>query len=65
VKRSVQPHFASCTPFTLAIVDLTEGARMTSWIVDIPEEQLRCDMPLKLVFREIHSGLTMPCFTKA
>lgn len=65
VKRSVHPQFQSVTPFTLAIVQLAEGPRMTSWIVDVPEAELRCDMPLKVTFREIHSGLTMPCFTKA
>ncbi len=63
VKRSLHKQFA--VPFTIAIVDLEEGVRMTSWIVDVPEDQLRCDMPLKVVFREIHPGLTMPCFTKA
>lgn len=65
VKRSVHPQFASYVPFTLAVVDLAEGARMTSWIVDVAEEELRCGMPLKVVFREIHPGLTMPCFTRA
>jgi uncharacterized protein len=65
VKRSVHPQFASHVPFTLAVVDLAEGARMTSWIVDVAEEELRCGMPLKVVFREIHPGLTMPCFTRA
>jgi len=63
VKRSLHKQFA--VPFTLAIVELEEGPRMTSWIVDVPEDQLACDMPLKVVFREIHPGLTMPCFTKA
>lgn len=65
VKRSVHPQFASYVPFTLAVVDLAEGPRMTTWIVDVPEAELRCDMPLKVTFREIHPGLTMPCFTKA
>lgn len=65
VKRSIHREFADATPFTLAIVQLEEGPRMTSWIVDVPEEELACDMPLKVVFREIHPGLTMPCFTKA
>jgi len=63
VKRSLHKQFA--VPFTIAIVDLEEGVRMTSWIVDVPEDQLRCDMPIKVVFREIHPGLTMPCFTRA
>ncbi len=65
VKRSVHPQFAGRTPFTLAIVELAEGPRVTSWIVDVAEDELTCDMPLKVVFREIHPGLTMPCFTKA
>jgi uncharacterized OB-fold protein len=65
VKRSVHPQFTAATPFTLAIVELAEGPRMTSWVVDVPEEELRCDMPVRLVFREIHPGLIMPCFTKA
>ena len=64
VKRSVHPQFASLTPFTLAIVELAEGPRMTSWVVDVPEEELCCDMGLKVVCREIHPGLIMPCFTK-
>jgi uncharacterized OB-fold protein len=62
VKRSLHKQFT--VPFTLAIVDLEEGVRLTSWIVDVPEAELRCDMPLRVVFREIHPGLTMPCFTK-
>lgn len=63
VKRSLHKQFA--VPFTLAIVELEEGPRLTSWIVDVPEDELRCDMALKVVFREVHPGLTMPCFTKA
>lgn len=63
VKRSLHKGFA--VPFTLAIVQLEEGPRMTSWMVDVPESELRCDMPVKVTFREIHPGLTMPCFTKA
>lgn len=65
VKRSVHPQFSGRTPFTLAIVELEEGPRVTSWIVDVVEDELVCDMPLKAVFREIHPGLIMPCFTKA
>ena len=65
VHRSVHPQFAPVTPFVLAIVELEEGPRMASWIVDVPHERLRCDMPLRVLFREIHPGLTMPCFTEA
>lgn len=65
VKKSVHPEFSSLTPFVIALVDLDEGARITSWLVDTPVENIRCDMGLKLVFREIHPGLKMPCFIEA
>ncbi|RWB70004.1 OB-fold domain-containing protein [Mesorhizobium sp.] len=65
VKRSLHPEFVKRTPFTLAIVELEEGPRMTTWIVDVPDEELECDMAVKVVFREIHPGVTMPCFTRA
>ncbi len=65
VHRSIHREFAKLTPFVIGLVDLEEGVRMTSWIVDTPIEAIRCDMPLKVVFREIHPSLTMPCFTGA
>lgn len=64
VERSVHPEFSSMTPFVIALVDLEEGARITSWVVDTPIENIRCDMALKAVFREIHPGVTMPCFVE-
>jgi uncharacterized OB-fold protein len=63
VHRSVHREFASMTPFVIALIDLEEGARVTSWVVDTPIDQLRCDMPVKAVFREIHPDVVMPCFT--
>ncbi|MNE82807.1 hypothetical protein D3C80_1795640 [compost metagenome] len=49
----------------IALVDLDEGVRMTSWLVDVPLDQLRCDMKVKVVFRDIHKDLKLPCFTGA
>lgn len=65
VEKTLHPQFRAMAPFTLAIVDLEEGVRMTSWIVDTPVEAIRCDMALKVVFREIHPGQMLPCFTAA
>lgn len=65
VERSVHAEFQDLTPFTLAIVTLEEGPRMTAWLVDVPYERIVCDMALKLVIREILPGLKMPCFTEA
>lgn len=65
VERTVHPQFADHVPFTIAMVDLEEGVRLTSWLVDVSADQIRCDMPLKVVFREIHAGEILPCFTVA
>lgn len=65
VERTVHPQFAALVPFTIALVALEEGVRVTSWLVDVPADQIRCDMPLKVVFREIHPGELLPCFTGA
>ncbi len=35
-----------------AIVELDEGVRMTTRIVDVPFDELRCDMPVSVVFAE-------------
>lgn len=64
VMRSLHPQFRS-VPFTIALVDLAEGVRMTSWIVDTPPEALRCGMALRVAFREVHPGTILPCFVAA
>lgn len=40
VEKSVHPEFRDMTPFTLAIVALEEGPRVTSWLVDVPEDRI-------------------------
>ncbi|MFL1526252.1 Zn-ribbon domain-containing OB-fold protein [Pseudomonas sp. O230] len=64
VHRSVHPQFVALAPFVIGVVTLEEGVRMTAWIVDVPQERLACDIPLKVVFREVHPNLTLPCFTE-
>lgn len=63
VERSSHLEFSDLTPFVLAMVDLEEGPRMTTWLVDLAVEDIRCDMPVKLVFKETINGLVMPCFS--
>jgi uncharacterized protein len=65
VYRTPNAEFASDTPYVLAIVDLEEGVRMTSRVVDVEPERVRCDMPLQVVFRKLEDGgPQMPFFTE-
>jgi uncharacterized OB-fold protein len=52
------------SPFVIGIVELEEGPRMMSHIVDVQPEPsaLRCDMPLEVVFEDLTAEITVPKF---
>ncbi|WP_229891332.1 Zn-ribbon domain-containing OB-fold protein [Streptomyces mashuensis] len=60
------PPFGTRLPYTAAVVDLDEGPRMTSEVVDCPEGRLRVGMPLVVAFREdVEAGISVPVFRPA
>jgi uncharacterized protein len=60
--HAFHPAFASRLPYTVAIVELVEGARMVSNIVGIQDpESLRIDTPLTLTV-ENEGNLALPRF---
>lgn len=64
VRYTPNEEFAADCPYVFALVELEEGVRMTSRVVDVAFEALRCDMPLVVRFDE-RDGLTLPVFTVA
>lgn len=58
VHRTPNPEFADETPYVFAIIELDEGVRMTTRIVDVPFDELRCDLPVEVKF-----GGDLPAFT--
>ncbi|WP_250301247.1 Zn-ribbon domain-containing OB-fold protein [Streptomyces sp. A 4/2] len=65
VHRNDLPPFGSRVPYTAAVVDLAEGPRMMTEIVDCPEDDLRIGMALDVTFRELTPGTSVPVFRKA
>lgn len=59
------PGFAP--PYAIAVVELEEGPRMMTSIVDCPPtpEALVLDMPLTVTFEEAGQGVTLPMFRPA
>jgi hypothetical protein len=55
------------TPFVLAMVELAEGPRMMSNLVNVtPDPQaIRCDMPVEVVFHRLTDEVTLPLFQPA
>ncbi|MEV4916349.1 Zn-ribbon domain-containing OB-fold protein [Streptomyces tirandamycinicus] len=62
VHRNDLPPFGARTPYTAAVVDLAEGPRMMTEIVECAEEYLRIGMELEVAFREEGGGVVVPVF---
>jgi uncharacterized OB-fold protein len=60
----VEPKFMDELPYTIAYVDLDEGIRMMTRIVDCKPEDLSFDMKVEVVFYE-RNGYFLPYFRPA
>ena len=60
-----QPPFRDRVPYVAAIVDLAEGPRMMTNVVDCPFEELQVGMALKVTFQPISDDFTIPVFVRA
>jgi uncharacterized OB-fold protein len=51
-------------PYSIAVVQLEEGPRMMTNIVEVAQtpEALQLDMPLQVVFQRINDDITLPLF---
>lgn len=56
------PAFVNDTPYTVVIVQLEEGPRILSNIVDIALTDVRVDLPVTVVFDTINEQITLPRF---
>ena len=53
--RTPSDEFSGQAPFALGIIQMDDGPRLTSQIVDLPFEDVRIGMPVRLEFRRISS----------
>jgi uncharacterized protein len=59
------PPFPAKVPYVAAVVDLDEGPRMMTNVVDCDPADLRVGMALRVVFRAETDAVVLPCFTPA
>ncbi|BBC95358.1 MULTISPECIES: Zn-ribbon domain-containing OB-fold protein [Streptomyces] len=52
VHRNDLPPFSARTPYIAAVVDLAEGPRMMTQVVDAGEAELSAGMPLRVAFTD-------------
>ncbi|UQX88986.1 OB-fold domain-containing protein [Jatrophihabitans telluris] len=56
------PGFSSEVPYVVGLVDLVEGVRMMTRLVDCPVEEIRIDMAVSVTYRDFGHEWLMPCF---
>jgi uncharacterized OB-fold protein len=63
--QQYHPAFAAALPYNFAIVELAEGPRMISNVVECANDALRVDMPLEAVYDDVSDETTLVRFRPA
>ena len=62
VHRAPSAAFDKDAPYTVALIDLPEGCRMLSNVVEVGPEEVRIGMEVEVVFEEITPEISLPKF---
>ena len=65
VHQNDLPPWPERVPYVAAVVDLEEGPRAMTNVVDCQFESLRVDLPLQVAFRDAADEVTLPVFRPA
>ena len=63
--QAFHPGFVKDVPYASGIVELTEGIRLMTNIVDVNPEALYIGMPVEVVFEDVTEEITLPKFRKS
>jgi len=61
--RPLHPAFTD-VPYAQVLVEMDEGPRVLSWVVDVDHDDLAFDMPVTVGFLDV-DGTTLPVFHRA
>ena len=50
------------TPYVLAVVELAEGPRMMSTLIDVDPTTVKIGMAVEVVFRDVSDTIALPLF---
>jgi uncharacterized protein len=56
------PGFAAEVPYAVVVIELDEGARVVSNLVDCAPADIRAGMPVEVVFDDVASDVSLPKF---
>lgn len=61
----VLPAFEDKTPYNVIMVQLDEGIRMVSSLVDCDNDRIKMNMPVEVLFDDVAEDVTLPRFRPA
>ena len=62
--QPIHPALQGRVPFATVLVELEEGVRLTSNMVDYPPDGIEIGMPVAVTFAEINDAVTLPLFQR-
>jgi uncharacterized protein len=62
VHRALHPGFTPDVPYATVIIELAEGVRMVSCVLDLDPEQLRVGLLVAVVFDDVTPEVILPKF---
>ena len=51
-------------PFAVALIELEEGVRLASNVVDVPPEEMAVGIPVEVTFEKVADDVTLPLFRR-
>ena len=63
--RAMHRAFQQDVPYAPVVIEMEEGVRMVSALIDCPPEELEIDMPVEVVFEDVTPEVALPKFRRA
>ena len=62
--RAMHPAFTGDVPYAPVVVEMEEGVRLLSQVVDCPPDALAIGMPVEVTFDQVSPQVTLPKFRR-
>ena len=63
-RRPLHPAFVDAVPYAPTIIEMEEGVRIVSTVVDVEPDDLEIDMEVEVVFDPVTPEITLPRFRR-
>ena len=64
VNRALHPAFSRDAPYADVVVEMEEGVRLLSTVVDCPPDELEIGMPVEVTYDAVTEDITLPRFKR-